>query len=61
MINNCENKQKGFTHLFVMEFENAADRDYYIGPDPTHQVYKNFLEGIPVGEVQVLDFTDGCY
>lgn len=54
-------KQKGYTHLFVMEFENLEDRNYYVSQDPTHQGYIKTLLDLPIGEVQVLDFTEGGY
>lgn len=44
-----------------MEFENIKDRDYYVSQDQAHQAYKQMLLAIPIGEVQVLDFEEGCY
>lgn len=44
-----------------MEFENLEDRDYYVSQDPTHQGYIKTLVELPIGEVQVLDFTEGEY
>lgn len=46
-----------------MEFDNTADRDYYVSKDPAHQAYvKTLTTGeFPVEEVQVLDFTEGVY
>lgn len=66
-LNNFANKpgvkQKGYSHLFVMEFENTDDRDYYVSKDPAHQDYVKMLTTgeFPVEEVQVLDFTEGDY
>lgn len=61
--NNPGVKQKGYSHLFVMEFDNIADRDYYVSEDPTHKEYvKKLTTGdFPVEEVQVLDFAAGVY
>lgn len=44
-----------------MEFENLEDRDYYVSQDPAHQGYIKTLVELPIGEVQVLDFTEGEY
>lgn len=61
--NNPGVKQKGYSHLFIMEFDNTDDRDYYVGEDPVHQEYvKKLTTGeFPVEEVQVLDFAEGVY
>ncbi|RPB17377.1 hypothetical protein P167DRAFT_561665 [Morchella conica CCBAS932] len=59
--NSPEGIQNGFTHLFVMEFENAEDRDYYVAKDPVHQVYVKMLGALPIGAVMVMDFEGGCY
>lgn len=63
LANNPGEKQKGYSHLFIMEFDNTEDRDYYVGEDPVHQEYvKKLTTGdFPVEEVQVLDFAEGVY
>ncbi len=50
--------QNGYTHIFIMEFENEADRDYYAHEDPGHTEYKNGMMAVVDG-AQVLDFTPG--
>jgi hypothetical protein len=36
--NSPENKNQGFTHVYVMTFENAAARDTYL-PHPEHRKF----------------------
>jgi hypothetical protein len=43
-----------------MEFENAADRDYYVNSDPVHDEFKK-LAGKILEKAQVVDFTDGVF
>ncbi|OAX85249.1 hypothetical protein ACJ72_00371 [Emergomyces africanus] len=56
---NCpEPFKNGFTHAFVMQFESAEDRDYYVAKDPAHQAFIGGLQAI-VEKAHVMDFTDG--
>lgn len=48
------------THAFVMEFESAEDRDYYVHDDPVHTEFKK-LAGEVLEKVQVVDFTNGMF
>lgn len=41
-----------------MEFENAADRDYYALKDPAHQDFIKLLQ-IYIDKVRIVDITDG--
>lgn len=50
--------QNGITHAFIVEFETAEDRDYYVNKDPVHDEFKK-LAGKVLEKVQVIDFTDG--
>ena len=52
-----EGRTLGFTHGFVMDFENAAARDAYL-PDPRHQQAAQGLRDIrePDNGVLVFDF-----
>ena len=50
-------EQNGITHAFIMEFETAADRDYYVNEDPVHKEFKE-LAGKVLEKAQVVDFTD---
>ncbi|KAJ5966202.1 stress responsive A/B barrel domain protein [Penicillium waksmanii] len=50
----------GITHAFVVEFENAADRDYYCKEDPVHQEFVQSLGGI-IEKAQAIDYTPGVY
>jgi hypothetical protein len=53
---SIENLQKGFSHVFVLEFATQADRDWYVNEDPVHRRFGvETLTGI-VEEVMVVDF-----
>lgn len=52
--------QGGLTHAFVVEFETAAERDYYVNLDPVHQSFKKDIEPF-VEKVTVVDFTNGAF
>ncbi|KAI9773723.1 MAG: hypothetical protein M1839_002021 [Geoglossum umbratile] len=52
--------QRGMTHAFIVEFENEADRNYYINGDPVHRAFVSSL-GYVVARVQVLDFVPGAF
>lgn len=50
--------QHGISHIFVVEFEKEADRDYYVKEDQAHlRFVKNI--GPFVTRAQVLDFVPG--
>jgi hypothetical protein len=53
-------QQNGITHAFVVEFESAADRDYYVNEDPVHQEFVRKV-GKVLEKAQVIDFTDGVF
>lgn len=57
---NGQNLKGGITHAFIMEFENAKDRDYYVHQDPAHLAFLKSLDGL-VEKVQAVDFTDGVF
>lgn len=52
--------QDGFTHIFVMEFENEEDRKYYIEKEPAHLAAKKIVERL-WKMVQAVDFTSGVF
>ena len=52
--------QGGITHAFVVEFESAADRDYYCKEDPVHQAFVQSLSGLVV-KAQAIDYTPGVF
>jgi hypothetical protein len=52
--------QFGLTHGFVMQFETAEDRDYYIYKDPVHLAFAGSV-GDKVDGVRVLDFKNGVF
>jgi hypothetical protein len=58
--NSPEGAQGGLTHGFVVIFENAEDRDYYVNDDPAH---KAFVEknGPRFEDVRVIDYEGGVY
>jgi hypothetical protein len=44
-----ENKNLGFTHVYLMTFENAQARDTYL-PHPEHKKFGSFLGGLNILE-----------
>ncbi|KAJ0116875.1 hypothetical protein J7T55_010026 [Diaporthe amygdali] len=58
--NSPEGHQNGISHVFVSEFENEKDREYYLNEDPAHLAFVKSLDGI-VAKVQVVDFTPGVF
>jgi hypothetical protein len=54
---SVENKQKGFTHGFVVTFRDKAGRDSYL-PHPAHQEFVK-LVGPRVADVLVFDYWSG--
>ncbi|KAF2682644.1 hypothetical protein K458DRAFT_419490 [Lentithecium fluviatile CBS 122367] len=56
--NSPEGAQNGITHAFIMDFETAEDRDYYVNEDPVHDEFKK-LAGKVLEKAVVIDFTDG--
>jgi hypothetical protein len=58
--NSPEGAQGGLTHGFVVEFESAEDRDYYVKKDPVHREFAASV-GELVQQVRVLDFESGKF
>ena len=54
---SVENKQKGFTHGFVVTFRDESGRDVYL-PHPEHQAFVK-LVGPRVADVLVFDYWSG--
>jgi hypothetical protein len=52
--------KNGITHVFVVEFENEEDREYYVRSDPAHQAFVKSLDGV-IEKAQVVDFTPGVF
>ena len=49
--------QGGITHIFVVEFACAADRDYYVNSDPAHKKFVELVSPLMNTEAtRVLDF-----
>lgn len=46
------------THAFIMEFETAQDRDYYVNEDPVHLEFKKLADQV-LEKAVVVDFTNG--
>jgi len=44
-----ENKNLGFTHVYMLTFENAQARDTYL-PHPEHKKFGSFLGGLNILE-----------
>ncbi|KAA8909848.1 hypothetical protein FN846DRAFT_941083 [Sphaerosporella brunnea] len=54
---SIEGLQKGFTHLFVVDFASVEDRDWYVQKDPEHAKFATQLvEAVGLDNVIVLDF-----
>ncbi len=51
---SVENRQKGFTHCFVVTFRSEADRAKYL-PDPAHKEFGELL-GPHLDDVLVIDY-----
>lgn len=51
---SVENRQKGFTHCFVVTFLSEADRGAYL-PHPAHQEFGRLLKP-HLGDVLVIDY-----
>lgn len=48
------------SHIFVVEFESIADRDYYALHDPIHMEFVKWSESV-TSKVQALDFIHGQF
>jgi len=49
-----EGLSQGYTHAFLLTFDNAADRDRYL-PHPAHQVFVTQLQPL-IEQVLVIDY-----
>ncbi|KUJ15011.1 uncharacterized protein LY89DRAFT_686591 [Mollisia scopiformis] len=58
--NSPEGLTGGMTHIFVEEFENEQDREYYLNKDPVHLAFVKSI-GDVVKTAQVVDFTPGVF
>ncbi|RPA76231.1 stress responsive A/B barrel domain-containing protein [Ascobolus immersus RN42] len=58
--NSEEGFDQGFTHNFVVTFNNEKDRDYYAKQDPAHLGFVKELVQV-VEKVLVVDFTPGVF
>ncbi|KAF2829861.1 hypothetical protein CC86DRAFT_367781 [Ophiobolus disseminans] len=56
--NSPEGQADPYTHGFVVEFESAEDRDYYVYKDPAHQDFVKFAGEVANG-VKVVDYEVG--
>ncbi|KFG80321.1 stress responsive A/B barrel domain protein [Metarhizium anisopliae] len=59
---DTDSRQNGFTHVFVMEFDSVADRDFYVKEDKAHHGFISkwisSADGI-VSKAMVVDFVPG--
>lgn len=46
------------THAFVVEFEKAADREYYLHLDPEHIAFRMSIKDLAAG-AQAFDYEHG--
>ncbi|KAF2497951.1 dabb-domain-containing protein [Lophium mytilinum] len=58
--NSPEGHQGGFSHGFVVEFENEEDRKYYLESDPSHVQFTKDVGPI-IQNVRVVDFEPGKF
>ncbi|EWZ27943.1 hypothetical protein FOZG_18359 [Fusarium oxysporum Fo47] len=58
--NSVEGRENGITHVFVVEFANTEDRDYYTFNEPAHLKFIESLDGIAM-QVMVVDFSDNSF
>ena len=54
---SVEDKHKGFTHLWLLTFENEAARDFYL-PHPAHHEFSRLLSQFRE-DVFVFDYITG--
>ena len=52
--------QDGFTHVFVVGFDSAEERDYYALKDPVHLEFVNWSDTV-AQRVQAIDYTEGVF
>ena len=52
--------QNGLTHIFIHEFNNSEDRDYYVRSDPAHLLFIQGAKGF-IDKAQVVDFAVGVW
>uniref|UniRef100_A0A093UQA2 Stress-response A/B barrel domain-containing protein n=1 Tax=Talaromyces marneffei PM1 TaxID=1077442 RepID=A0A093UQA2_TALMA len=52
--------QNGLTHIFIIEFNNCEDRDYYVRSDPAHLLFLQAARSF-IDKVQVVDFAAGVW
>jgi len=58
--NSPEGQQGGFSHGFVVYFENEQDREYYLEKDPAHLAFVKTLDGI-VQRGRVVDYEPNVF
>jgi len=58
--NSPEGSQAGITHGFVVEFDSAEDRDYYVFSDPTHIAFTK-VAGDVLAKAIVVDFNPDSF
>jgi hypothetical protein len=55
-----QNAKGGFSHGFVVEFENEEDREYYLNKDPEHLAFVDYVKEL-VQNIRVVDFEPGKF
>ena len=58
--NSPEGMQQGLTHIFIVEFASAEDRNYYVDTDPAHRAFVE-KHAPSLAKAQVVDFTPGVF
>ncbi|CAD6564587.1 MAG: hypothetical protein CYPHOPRED_004099 [Cyphobasidiales sp. Tagirdzhanova-0007] len=59
--NSPEGQAHGLEQSFIVTFEDAQDRDYYVFEDPVHQEFKALVGSSGLEQSRVLDFEDGQF
>ncbi|KAL3705788.1 hypothetical protein TMatcc_006797 [Talaromyces marneffei ATCC 18224] len=58
--NSVQGLHDGMTHVFIVTFLSAEDRDYYALHDPVHLEFVDWSESV-VSKVQAIDFISGVF
>ncbi|KAI1761487.1 hypothetical protein GGR53DRAFT_23813 [Hypoxylon sp. FL1150] len=58
--NSVQGLQNGLTHVFVVNFKDKEDRNYYAQEDPVHLEFVKW-SGDVVSQVLAIDYADGDF
>ena len=60
-VSHCRIHFVATQQSFIVTFEDAQDRDYYVFEDPVHQEFKALVGSSGLEQSRVLDFEDGQF